>query len=343
VLFGGIAIFRTSKNSKNQQKEFFLEKASKALNNYLISTTENDGLQQNSVDDFQLKRINRVLFSDQRKDYFIDHLLSLKRALFGEMDEALDHAYTYLGLEKYSLKKTKSWKYSRRIKGFQELSLFRSKLGLSPILKQVNSSQRFLRQESQVALVKLSTKNPLSFLNKLMFNISDWQKLQLHTELNTTEFKYESKFEKYLGSELPSIRSFIITLCTLFKRIESIAIIRELLENENNESVVIAGIIALGEMGDDRDIALTKTLMQKFEAKSVTIQGLKTLGAIENPEDLDFIKTYLAHPNLEVQLHAMYALNEITFEVGHYLTQQAVLLTAEQQQMVDHIEEPLNS
>lgn len=342
MLFGSIIIIRTAKKAKLENKAFFLKKVTQSLNRYLIATTEKEGLEEVGFDDFQLKKIKKTLYTKNRKNYLITHLLSLKKELFGEMDEALDHAYRYLALHEHSLRKTKSWESSTRVQGFQELSLFKSKLGLSPILRHVNSRNLMLRQEAQVALVKLSTREPLSFFRKLSFDITDWEKLLLYSELTATEFKHDTNFEQYLNSPFDGVNSFIIRLCTLFKKIETMSAIRQLLKTESAAVVVIAGLLAIREMGDERDIEITKELMRKHDNDRVTMSGLKTLGSIEDPDDLDFISSYLDHPNPEVQFQAMYALNEITFEVGHYLQKKNAVLSEAHDHMISHIQNPLN-
>jgi len=342
LLFGSIIIIRSSKKSKFDNKDFFLKKVTKSLNRYLIATTEQDELEEVEFDDFQLKKIKKSLYTNNRKDYTTTHLLSLKKELFGEMDEALDHAYTYLSLHEHSLKKTKSIDHSIRVQGFQELSIFKSKLGLSPILKHVNSRNLMLRQEAQVALVKLSTREPLSFFRKLVFDITDWEKLLLYSELTATEFKHATNFEQYLNSPFDGVNSFIIRLCTLFKKIETMRTIRHLLKTETSTMVIVAGLIAIREMGDERDITLTKDLMLKHDNDRIKIEGLKTLGSVEDPNNLDFITSYLEDPNLQVQFCAMYALNEITFEVGHYLQAKEAVLSEAHDLMISHIQNPLN-
>ena len=99
-------------------------------------------------------------------------LLVFKENLRGEMDNQIPQIFINLGLEKDSLKLTKSIFYHKRIEGLKALTNLDPENAKEIIPNYLNDSHFLVRTEAQVAYVRLHPEDPFAFFEDFNKSIS---------------------------------------------------------------------------------------------------------------------------------------------------------------------------
>lgn len=348
ILFYGIIsvilclfIIKSLKRQNYYFKTKLVSLVEKDLNNYLISTTENEGTRLDSVKKYQLEDIEKEIRSKRRKDIFIKYLISLKKDLFGEYNEVLSDLYEKLNLFQSGLRKIKSWDYTKKVVGIREISEFHYVPGYNLVLKYISSSNPVLRQETQIALMKMNTKDPLFFLEKEWRDLSDWHKLRIHDTLRSTTFKHTIWFDQYLIHPSDEVKAFIVQLCLLFKRVETMEGIR-LLITEGDDRVKFWVLRAITEMGDDRDIDRVVDLLVKSVNPEIQLECINALGQIGGETEVKLLINYLDSESEKIQYSSIRAIDSITGDVSQIINQHQGPKNSRWDTMIAHLKDNLN-
>ena len=168
------------------------------------------------------------------REIFINELLSLHNNLYGEAANRLRDLYFNLELYKDSLQKVSSGRWNKKAKGFRELAQMDVKDANHIIASYINSKNKILRMESQVALVKLNDEDPLGFLDELKYKLTEWEQINILNTLSYHQINIDS-FDRWMDSENDSVVIFVTKLAGLFKQLHSWPKVLDLLEHPNPE------------------------------------------------------------------------------------------------------------
>ena len=157
-------------------------------------------------------------------------LLVFKENLRGEMDNQIPQIFINLGLEKDSLKLTKSIFYHKRIEGLKALTNLDPENAKEIIPNYLNDSHFLVRTEAQVAYVRLHPDDPFAFLKTLTSPFPRWTQLSSFFTFRLHQVPVPA-FVDYLDSEIPTIRNFSLRMIVFFQQLENAPAIYKLLDS----------------------------------------------------------------------------------------------------------------
>jgi hypothetical protein len=239
VLFVVILINRQLKTKKRRKIKELKQEYQEQLADFLFN---------DQVDTIEFKGINNKL----NRQIFIDELRFLHSNLYGETASKLRDMYFNLELHKDSLRKVYSKRWYLKSKGFKEVAQLDVKDANDYISEFVNDKNPIIRVEAQVSLVKLSDEDPLGFLDSLKYTLSDWEMINIYDTLIYHQIKIDS-FEPWLENQNYSVVVFALRMIMLFKHIDAMPKVRQLLFHEHPE-IRLAAIKALKPMESEEYI-----------------------------------------------------------------------------------------
>ncbi|WP_416866870.1 MAG: HEAT repeat domain-containing protein [Imperialibacter sp.] len=338
-----IIVLKVRKKHRYESEKRLHKVIEKDLNNYLISSTENEGLKWKSVHHYQLNEIKAKLENNFLKGIFIGHLISLRKNLYGEFDEVLEDLYELLGLHELSIKKANSRRMASVVRGIHELSQFEYKSGYHHVLQHLGHSSQIVRQETQVALLNLSAGSPLFFLKTSWKDLSGWHILSLHHTLLRTGLAHRVQYDYWLRNPNWEVRAFIIDMCVFFRLVAHMDNIRGHLFSDEYQ-VQAAVLRAVTEMGDDRDAPGVYKFLVNTDRQDLKILSINALAKVGGPDEVEGLLTLLETDHSDTLLATVMAIEEISGNAdelvrkSYDLQSHIHLATA-----LAHIKEPLNN
>jgi hypothetical protein len=272
-----------------------------------------DFLFNDEVETIEIKGIN----NKKNRQILIDELRFLHSNLYGETASKLRDLYLNLGLHRDSLQKVYSRRWHTKSKGFREVAQMDVKDANEYIAGFTNSKNPIIRVEAQVAMVKLSDEEPLRFLNDLTYEMSDWEMVNIYDTLIYHQINIDS-FEPWLDSKNNSVVIFALRMIMLFKHVQTIPRIRQLLFHEQPE-IRLAATKALKPMESEEYIPDLKLLyrdetyrlqeiLKEFEEK----QKNKKRGLIEARSLADILPRRIRYEIVD-SLKPIASEDELTF------------------------------
>jgi hypothetical protein len=292
LLFLFIIINRTIKSRERRQAKEIKEIYQDELTGFLFG-------EDNQT--FEFTGINHNV----NREIFIDELISLHNNLYGEAANRLRDLYFNLELYKDSLQKVSSGKWNVKAKGFRELAQMDVKDANRHIAKFINSKNKILRMESQVALVKLNEEDPLGYLDELKYKLTEWEQINILNSLSYHQINIES-FDRWMDSSNDSVVIFVTKLAGLYKQLQSWPRVLELLNHKNPE-VRRAAVKTLDMFEVSENASLLKEVYfkdQPVEEKEDDVfynlhldrnrlAVIEAMGTIATPDDLPFFEQVL--------------------------------------------------
>jgi len=273
--------------------QYLLEKYQGLIVDYLFGTA--------SPDDF------RPIASDSyRRQVLIDEMIDVSINLKGEEAKKLLGLYKHLGLDRDSIARARSLQWHKKIKGFRELAFMNITDGNDAIYKALNSSNEILRMEAQIALVRLSDKDPFEFLSHLLRPFSLWEQITLHELLIQHNIQVPS-FSKWLTSPNPTVVMFALRMIREFKQKDAEDGVRQALMHSDPLVRQLAVQVA-GDM-EFRSNLETMKRMYKNQEYSVCLEIVKAMGKMPDLSMLGFLKLVLdKEDDVQLQIEATKAI-----------------------------------
>ncbi len=256
VLFVVILINRQLKTKKRRRIKELKQEFQEQIADFLFN---------DDVDTIEFKGINDKM----NRQIFIDELRFLHSNLYGEAASKLRDMYFNLDLHKDSLKKVYSKRWYLKSKGFKEVAQLDVKDANDYISRFVNDKNPIIRVEAQVALVKLSDENPLGFLDNLKYTLSDWEMINIYDTLIYHQINIDS-FEPWLDNQNHSVVVFALRMIMLFKHVNAIPKVKQLLFHEHPE-IRLAAIKALKPMESEECVP---ELLQLFKDETYRLSDI---------------------------------------------------------------------
>ena len=228
-------------------------------------------------------------------------LLVFKENLRGEMDNQIPQIFINLGLEKDSLKLTKSIFYHKRIEGLKALTNLDPENAKEIIPNYLNDSHFLVRTEAQVAYVRLYPENPFDFLKTLTSPFPRWTQLSSFFTFRLHQVPVPA-FVDYLDSEIPTIRNFSLRMITFFQQLENASAIYKLLDSPI-EMTRFLSIRAVNDLRLYEGKQMIKNMYQS-ETRNNKLEIIKALKNIGDEEDFDFLESIIQSESTSLKTEA---------------------------------------
>ncbi|HKK61670.1 MAG TPA: HEAT repeat domain-containing protein, partial [Bacteroidales bacterium] len=193
------------------------------------------------------KELKRIANSEFNRGILINQIIDMSVNMQDKEKAQLKDLYIKLGLKEDSLKKVYSKKWHENIKGFRELAFMNIREANERIIKLLNSPNRILRMEAQIALVRLSDENPYKFLDFLDQPLSVWEQITIH-ELLIQHNLSAPDFSQWLKSSNLTIVRFSLQMIARFNQTAALPGVLSLLKHDD-DTVRKEAIRTCGELG----------------------------------------------------------------------------------------------
>jgi len=299
-----LSIFsRVDQIAFNRRKSRLLKIYQKRLTEMLFEENDEDDIKR-------LGAVKRRYLKDQEtKEIMIGILLEQQRNFSGELNVRIRYFYKTLGLDVVSLKKLYSKKWHLVAIGIRELGLLGELKNAEYLKPLTNHKYLIVRREAQMALVRLQGIEGLSFLDTLIYSLSDWHQLNLFETLTKFSTREKPLLTKYLDSANTSVICFALKLVGFFKLMDRPEKLLELLQHEDREVRMVAvQTIARLELYN-----LSEKLLECYPSQpvEVKVEILKAFSEIGMPELSGFLLEEFKSTQFEISLHAAKAIQII--------------------------------
>lgn len=289
------------KNHKERYVDIYRNSYEGILRSYLFGEIEWD------LALLKLKKLKKPL----NRKILTDVLLMFKENLRGEMDSQIPEIFIKLGLEKDSLKLTKSVLYHRRIEGLKALTNLDPENAREIIPSYLNDSHFLVRTEAQVSYVRLHPENPFEFLKTLTSPFPRWTQLSAFYIFRLHQVPVPA-FVEYLDSEIHTVRNFSLRMIILFQQLENAEAIYKLL-NSPFEMTRFLSIRAINDLRLYEGKNAIKNMYQS-ETGNNKIEIIKALKNIGNEDDFDFLESIIHSESISLKTEACRSLYYVNKE-----------------------------
>ncbi|MGN6417891.1 MAG: HEAT repeat domain-containing protein [Pseudobacter sp.] len=252
----------------------------------------------------------------------INELVLARKNLSGQAAEIIENLYTSLQLHLDSEHKLHSYKWHKKAKGIQELSLMNQRQYWKSVYKLTGNSNEYVRMEAQAGVVRMLGFIGLRFLNSATYQISEWQQinlLYLLEALPTGEFQ---GIERWLHSSNKSVVTFALKLTSNFRRYEQHDLVVKCLQRQEPE-IRLQAIKTLANIYRE-DTAGHIIEQYQQETWHNKLEALRTLGRIGAEDVAPFLAGETSDPDPQIRIEAARALLQSTAAGSQVLQQKAV-------------------
>jgi len=293
ILLMVILLNRTRMEKEEDLKQYLAETYQGMIIDYLFTGSSADKFRSIASDTY-------------RRQALIDQMIDVSVNLKGDAEEKLCSLYLYLGLDRDSIKRAKSYRWHKKIKGFRELAFMNIKDANDAIYKALNSKNEILRMEAQIALVRLTNEDPFSFLLQLERPFSLWEQITLH-ELIIQHDLPVPEFSKFLKSSNPTVVMFALRMIREFRQKDAEDDVRETLDHSSPEVRKLAVDVA-GDLEMRSTLEVMKR-MYKSQDYNTCLEIIKAMAKMPDPSLMGFLKLVLdKEDDVQLQIEATKAI-----------------------------------
>jgi hypothetical protein len=272
-----------------------------------------------------LNDLRNDLLDRDKREIFVENLLSLHTNFIGESAEMLADLYQQLDLKKYALIKASNRKWHYRAKAFREIAQMSISEGYPIIENHLNSKNSMLRIEARLAWIKLNPSNPFSYLDNPDVQLTLWG------ELNALDVIQQYKiipplFTRWFENQNPEVVIFAVKMTGFFKQLEAVNDLIRLLSSEN-EIIRKEVIISLGKLEMSDAIPYLNGIYPN-ETISNKIEIIIALSRISDEESIGLFKEALFENDFTLRLTA--AKKIVLLGTMGYELLQSVLVSADE-------------
>jgi hypothetical protein len=281
-------------------RQYLLEQYQSLIIDYLFGNSGPDAFRKIASDDY-------------RRQVLIDQMIDVSVNLKGDSREKLTKLYNDLELDHDSLARARSRRWHKKIKGFRELAFMGIREGNEEMVNSLNSKNEILRMEAQIALVRLSDNDHFEFLSHLRRPFSLWEQITLHDLIIQHELPVPD-FQRWLGSENPTVVMFALRMIREFKQKEAESEMKKVMLHRDPRVSKLAVEVA-GDL-DMRSTLDTMKRMYKFQEYNNCLEIVKSIGKMPDTSMLGFLKLVLdKEDDVQLQIEAVKAIENMG-EVG---------------------------
>lgn len=256
--------------------------------------------------DISPEKFREIASDKYRRQVLIDQMIDVGINLKGETSQKLNALYRELGLHLDSIRRAYDFRWHKKIKGFRELSFMNIKDANPEIYKALNSPNEILRMEAQIALVRLSDKEPFEFLSHLTKPFSLWEQITLHQLIIQHNIPVPL-FKKWLNSTNPTVVMFALRMIREFKQYDAEYAVRQTLLYDSPAvrqlAVQVAGDLKMRSTLD------TMKRIYKEQDYNTCLEIIRAMGKMPDPSYLGFLKLVLdKEDDVQIQIEAVKAI-----------------------------------
>lgn len=252
----------------------------------------------------------------------INELMLARKNLAGQAANTIEQLYTSLQLQLDSEQKLRSYKWHKKAKGIQELSLMGQRQYWKMVYRLTDHSNEYVRMEAQAGVVRMLGFIGLRFLNSATYQISEWQQinlLYLLEALPTAEFQ---GIERWLHSNNKSVVIFALKLTSSFRRYEQHDLVVKSLQRQEPE-IRMQAIKTLANIYRE-DTASHIIEQYPHETWHNKQEALRTLAKIGAEDVAPFLAGETNDPDPQIRIEAARALMQSTAAGSQVLQQKAI-------------------
>ena len=252
----------------------------------------------------------------------IEELILARKSLSGQAAETVRQLYTSLQLQLDSEKKLRSYKWHKKAKGIQELSLMQQKQYWKNIYRLTDHPNDHVRMEAQAGVVRLLGFIGLRFLNAASYQLTEWQQINLLYLLQSMPAADFKGIERWLNAHNTSVVIFALKLVSSFRRYELHDLVLKCLQR-TEPAIRLQALRTLGNIyrEDTGDYIIRQYATETHDNK---LEALKTLGKIGAEEVAPFLVEETGNANQQIRLEAARALLQSTPAASQVLQQKAL-------------------
>ncbi len=244
-----------------------------------------------------------------RRQVLVEQMIDVSVNLKGDTGEKLTRLYKELELDKDSVQRARSRQWHMKIKGFRELAFMNIKEANDEMYKALASKNEILRMEAQIALVRLSEKDPFEFLSHLVRPFSLWEQITLHDLIVQHDIPVPD-FSRWLNSPNPTVVMFALRMIREFRQREAEPELRRVLLHRDARVSQLAVQVA-GDL-DMRSTLETMKRMYKFQEYNNCLEIVKAMSRMPDESMMGFLKLVLdKEDDVQLQIEAVKAIENM--------------------------------
>ncbi len=252
---------------------------------------------------------NKLLNKRFGRKVFIKELVKARNNLTGVAAANLQFVYETFGLDQDSLRDFDSEKWFKKAAAIQQLSRLNQTQYLKRIYKETNNQNSLVRNEAQIAVVKLMGFPGLRFLNIINYPVTQWQQLCLLQQLDDQDVD-SGKMKEWLQSSNECVVEFALRLIEKFKCYDLHQIVIDLLRS-TSATVRQQALHCLKEIPEDNTVALIVEVFREL-SKSEKLQALEIIQEHGKQEQLNFLTTLVHNSDESIRFHALNTIEKIS-------------------------------
>lgn len=300
-----IIMFNRSKMEREKRvRTTLLEEYQRLLMDYLFD----DGKAKEAFSE-----LKKVAGNHMKRQILIDQIMDLMVNLKGEIKTKARDLYFVLGLKRDTMMKVRSRKWHIKIKGYRELAFMNIRDANEYILRGLNSKNEILRMEAQIALVRLSDKNPFEWLHQLKKPLAKWDQITL-MELITMHDIPVPQFTQWFHSQNISVLIFALEMVERFEQAEAAGEVIALFDHHHPKVRQTAFKVS----GNMNFLTSLPGMRKRYREETFDnkLEILKSFTKMPDEYYLDFLKSILdEEEHIQLQVQATKAI-ESTDEPG---------------------------
>lgn len=167
---------------------------------------------------------------EEHKKILINSLLELSKSLDGESRDVLGYIFDETNMLPFAQKKLEKGSWVEKALTIQVLSRLKVETAFDFVSKYTDfKSNHLVREEAQIAAVRLGGANCLTFIDTLETNLTVWQQLKILEELKRLEIPIVPNYKIWLNSNNVSVVCFALKLIGLFGHFEALVHLKDVI------------------------------------------------------------------------------------------------------------------
>ncbi len=259
--------------------------------------------------DATAKEFKPIASDIYRRQVLIDQMIDVSINLKGDAGDKLKKLYLDMDLDKDSLNRAFSRRWHVKVKGFRELAFMNIRDANDEIYNALNSRNEILRMEAQIALVRLSERDPFDFLTKLKRPFSVWEQISLH-ELIVHHDIPVPEFKRWLTSENATVVMFALRMIREFRQLDAEPDVQRVLLHRDNRVSQLAVQVA-GDLNMKSTLDTMKR-MYKYQDYNLCLEIVRSMGKMPELAMMGFLKLVLdKEDDVQLQIEATKAIENM--------------------------------
>lgn len=165
------------------------------------------------------------------KSVVASELVLARNGLQGEFAGQVNRLYEEWQLTAYSLQLMNTRHWHRSAKGIQQLSIMGQVQVEQEVYKRINHENVFIRNEAQIAMLRMRGSRGLGFLNELTTELSEWQQINLLHELRQQQTGTFEEIGNWFLSNNTSVVVFALHIARIFSLFDQATSIQKLVNH----------------------------------------------------------------------------------------------------------------